>query len=630
MSHELKQQLLSGLLDRVQQPGQNVGGEWNAVRKDHAAVDVTVCLAFPDTYAIGMSHSGLQILYSLLNARPDVAAERAFAPWPDMEQELRRAGLPLYSLETFTPLREFDVVGFSLQYEMGYTNLLTMLDLGGIPLHAADRGPDDPLIIAGGPCALSPEPVAEFVDLFLLGDGEETIQAFVDALKWARHSSLAGDRRTETSASRDELLFRLVTRVPSAYAPRLYRVSYNDDGTVRAIEPTRDGVPARVTAAVVEDLDRAHVPVKPVVPFVEIVHDRITLEIMRGCTRGCRFCQAGMTKRPVRVRSAENLVRLAEENYATTGHDEITLGSLSTSDYPDLEPLAREMSRRFDGRRVSLSLPSLRVNEQLHSLPGLIKTVRKSGLTIAPEAATGRLRRVINKDVTDGDLCAGVEEAYRQGWQLVKLYFMVGLPTETEEDYAGIVDLAQRISSLRRRVVKKPARVNVSVAPFVPKAHTPFQWEAMPGLEHLREIRRVLMARLHSRSVKLKFHKPERSLLEGVFSRGDRRLSAVIEEAWRNGARFDAWDEQFEMQRWQDAFARAGLSPSLYANRQRADDEVFPWSHLSAGVSYTYLRAERARAFRGEMTPDCRDAGCRQCGAFTCCTRRVANDAAVR
>ena len=614
----IKQIICERILPGVRQPGQYVGGEVNAIRKNHADVDVTFCFAFPDTYAIGMSHTGLQILYSTMNRRPDVACERAFAPWPDMEAALRREGMPLYSLETFTPLREFDIVGFSLQYEMGYTNVLTMLDLAGIPLRSADRAANDPLVIAGGPCAFSPEPMAEFIDLFVLGDAEETIHALIDAFRAVR----CGD---PNSNMRRDVLVELAARVQGVYAPSLYEVAYHADGTIAVIRPKLDTVPSVVRAAAVTDLDAASFPEKPIVPLVEVVQDRITLEIMRGCTRGCRFCQAGMIKRPVRTRSQETLLRLAEKSYDATGHSEITLASLSSSDYPGIETLAREMSARFKDRAVGLSLPSLRVTDHLSALPSLISAVRKSGLTMAPEAATERLRRVINKDISDDDLCRGAEAAFRQGWQQVKLYFMIGLPTETDEDVLRIVDLAQRISSLRRRTTKRPARVNVSIAPFVPKAHTPFQWEPMAPIERLEEIRRLLLDRLRSHSVRLKFHRFERSHLEGVFARGDRRLSAVIEAAWRDGRRFDSWDEHFDFDHWMNAIEQAGLSAAFYAQRERAAEEVMPWAHVSCGVSDAFLRRERERAFRGELTPDCRDAGCTGCGAFACRTETKAS-----
>ncbi len=574
------------VLPGVQRPGQYVGGEWNSVRKRHSDVDVTVCLAFPDTYAIGMSHTGLQILYAILNDRADVAAERAYAPWPDMEQALRREGLPLYSLETFTPLRDFDIIGFSLQYELGYTNLLTMLDLGGIPLRASDRSPDEPLIIAGGPCALSPEPVAEFIDLFLLGDGEERICDLIDAFKRIRGG---------TVSSRAEMLHRLACEVENVYVPSLYEVAYAADGCIESISPLRDGVPEQVRSAVVRDLDSAPYPVKPVVPLSETVHDRITLEIMRGCGRGCRFCHAGVVKRPVRTRSVETLLRLAEESYRNTGHREISLASLSTGDYPHLRELIKELAMRFDGRAVGISLPSLRVGKDIAELPSMISGVRKSGLTLAPEAGGERLRQVIKKDLSDDDLCCAVEEAYACGWRHVKLYFMIGLPTEREEDISAIAALINRVRNIRRPGGQRGS-VNVSIASFVPKPHTPFEREPMASLDELDAKMRALRASVPRRGVTLKFHKLERSFVEAVFCRGDRRLSDVLLAAWRSGCRMDAWSEFFDYDRWCAAFAENCIEPEFYANRRRSSDELLPWSHLSCGISAEFLRREREEA----------------------------------
>lgn len=615
-----KEKIFEDLLPGVQMPGQYAGSEWNMVRKDPCRVALRFCLAFPDTYAIGMSHGGMHILYGILNERDDVYAERAFAPWGDMQEKLRAARLPLCSLETFTPLREFDVIGFSLQYEMGYTNLLDMLELGGVPLLASERGPADPLVVAGGPCAFNPEPLADFVDLFVLGDGEERINDLADAcIELKRHRPPCG--LAGKPATRAELLCALVNRVPNVYVPSFYRVEWLADGRVKSILPRRDlgfDVPPLVEAAVVQDLDAAYVPECPIVPFVEVVHDRISIEIARGCTRGCRFCHAGMTRRPPRRRSVEKIVSLAEKQYAATGHSEIALASLSSSDYPQLRRLVKELSARFDERRVNLSLPSLRVDDQLRDLPGLIGKVRKPTLTIAPEVATGRLRRVVNKDITEENLYSGVEAAFKMGWDHVKLYFMIGLPTETDEDIVAIARMAERASQLRRGAGKSPARVNLSVAPFVPKSHTPFQWEPMVTVQRIEEIRSLLRRHIRRRSVVLKFHRPERSFLEGVFARGDRKLGRVLREAHRLGCRFDAWNETFDINRWREAFSRAGIRAEDYANRSRSRDEVLPWSRLSAGVSQEFLWREREQAMRGEFTSDCLRDRCHACGLVEC------------
>jgi len=602
----IEQKLLDEILPFVQTPAQYIGGEWNSRPK--ADADVRILLAFPDTYAIGMSHLGLEILYHLLNDLPGVAAERAYAPWTDMEELMRKEGIPLWGLETFTPAREFDIVGFSIQYEMSATNVLNMLDLAGIPVLASERTEEDPLVIAGGVCAFSPEPMSDFVDLFIVGDGEDAVVKLVEAFR----STWRG------GGSRMERLAELARTVPGAYAPALYDVSYLPDGRVKEIRPKADGIPDIVEAARVDDLDGAPFPTAPIVPFVEIVHDRINIEIMRGCTHGCRFCQAGMLKRPVRLRSIEKISDIAHKSYGATGHHEISLSSLSTSDYPKLDELVERLTSEFRRLRVNLSVPSLRVGRKLSFLPSLLSEVRKPGLTIAPEAARQCLRNIINKDISDEEFYDGLRAAYEQGWRLVKLYFMIGLPGETDEDIDAICDSAQRVSDIRKEMGKGPAQVNVAVAPFVPKAHTPFQWEPMAAKERLYEIKGRLLQRVRSRRIKLKVHNIERSFLEGVFSRGDRRLGRVILDAWRSGCRFDSWDEHFHPERWQEAFRAAGLDPEFYANRRRGDDEVLPWSVISSGVGIDFLRAERDKAQRAETTPDCFNARCNRCGNFPC------------
>jgi len=601
----VRDRIIDGILPGVETPGQYAGGEWNSIVKDPGEVDVRIALAFPDTYTIGMSYLGLQILYSVVNARERFAAERVFAPWPDMEAQLRKWAIPLYTLESFTPLREFDVLGFSLQYEMCYSNVLTMLDLAGIPLRADERNDEDPLVIAGGPCALSPEPLADFIDVFVLGDGEDALVAFLERLRELKSSGVA---------SRRERIRELVRSVPGLYAPALYDARHDSDGAFRALVPNEAGVPEVVSAAAV-DLACAHVPTCPIVPFVETVHDRISIEIMRGCTRGCRFCQAGMTKRPTRSRSVDDIVRAAKQTYEATGHREVSLASLSTSDYPDLCTLMERVSAQFDPLGVNISLPSLRVGEQLSMLPSILKRVRRAGLTIAPEAGSLRLRRVINKDVEDEHLYQAAEEAYRQGWRLVKLYFMVGLPTETPEDIDAIVGVVRRVSELRRKVAKGPGAVNVAIANFVPKPHTPFQWEPMADAETFEAARDHLRGQIKRGPIRLKFHRADRSQLEGVFARGDRRLGRVLDLAWRKGRRLDAWDEHFDADVWMEAFRESGIDPSYYTMRARDLDEPLPWSHVCAGVSREFLLREREKAYRAETTPDCRYAECTRCGA---------------
>ncbi len=582
----LEQTVCTRVLPHVRQPAAYMGGEWNEVRKDHAGVDIKVCLAFPDTYAIGMSHTGFQILYGAINRRPDALAERVFAPWADMEEQLREKGLPLYSLESFTPLHEFDVLGFSLQYEMSFTNVLNMLDLGGIPLLAAERGVADTLVIAGGGCTLNPEPMADYIDIFMPGDGEEAIHHLLDACRMAR---------AENPSTRDELLAAIVRRCTNAYAPSLYDASWNDDGTLRGIAPRLVDLPRSIDVAMVKDLDAAYYPDAPIVPYVEVVHDRITLEIMRGCPHRCLYCSAGWTRGKARVRSVERLVDLAAKSYENTGFSEISLTSLSSGDYPDLGELVIRLNQRFASKQVNLSLPSLRVNENVAALPSLLSVVRRAGLTLAPEAGTSRLREALGKDISDEDLYRGVEEAFRTGWSHVKLYFMIGLPTERDEDIEALERMVLRVSAIGKVAPRRRGRVNVSVAPFVPKAHTPFQWEAMASRDRLVELYGRLRESLRQRAIRLKTHNLERSLLEAVFSRGDRRLGAVVRSAWESGCRLDAWDDCFVPARWEDAFRDCGVDPAFYGHRQRHRDEVFPWDHVSSGPTRDILWNSRNR-----------------------------------
>ena len=562
--------ILGEILPYVRMPAQYVGGETNCVVKDPRAVEVSIALAFPDTYAIGMSHLGMQVLYGILNGREDVAAERVFSPWPDMEARMRERGISLFSLENRRPVREFDIVGFSLQYEMCYSEMLRMLDLAGIPLLSRERGERDALVIAGGPCAFNPEPVADFVDVVLVGDCEETILTFVDAFKTARKEKLP----------RKEMLRRLARAHGSFYVPSLYKDSYNADGTLAGLEPV-DGAPEKITRAIVENLDDAPAPTKPVVPFVEIVHDRITIEIMRGCPSGCKFCQAGRIKRPVRARSLEGIMNIARESYKNTGYDEIALVSLSSSDYPEFKNLLAKITAEFEPLGVNISLPSLRVTEQLRDVPRYLSRVRKSGLTLAPEAATDSLRQTLNKHLKNEDLYAAALEAYRQGWDLIKLYFMVGLPGETKEDIDAIAEMTWEVSNLRRQAHKGPARVNVSVSTFVPKAFTPLERAGMIDIERTREIQRYLRSKVRAGKISMKFHNAERSFLEGVFARGDRRLGAVALAAYRLGCKLDGWDEMFRFDLWRQAFAECGVNPDFYGVRERGEDEILPWGHIA-------------------------------------------------
>jgi radical SAM family uncharacterized protein len=503
-------------------------------------------------------------------------------------------------------LGEFDIIGFSLQYEMSYTNVLNMLDLAKIPFKRGERTGDDPLVIAGGPLALTPEPISDFIDIFFLGDGEEKLPQFIECFKALKHSG---------NLSREEKILSLVKEMNNLYAPSLYEVSYDSEGVINKMEPKQPGVPPVVRGASVNNLGEAYFPESPIVPYVKTVFERISIEVMRGCTQGCRFCQAGMTKRPNRIRSVDKILNMSGDCYRNTGHDEISLGALSISDYPHLKDLMARMGEAFNPQNVNIAFPSLRVSEELTELPSYLNTVRKSGLTFAPEAATTRLRKVINKNISNEDLFAGVREAYKEGWNLVKLYFMVGLPTETDEDVEEIAKLAYRVSSLRREVKGSVGNVNITVSPFVPKAHTPFQWEPMVSLERLKDIRRMIMSKIRHKRIRIKFSKPERSILEGVFARGNRELGKVIIQAWQDGCRFDAWDDFFDYDKWVSAFEKAGVNEKPYLYRERGEDEILPWDHLSSGIIKEFLISERKKSFEQEYTPDCFVDGCPDCGA---------------
>lgn len=597
--------LLERILPRVQKPARYTGGEYNQTVKDKASVDTRVALCFPDTYEIGMSNLGLRILYGALNQMKGVWCERAFAPWDDMEREMRAAGLPLYGLESGDGLGSFDVIGFSLGYEMAYTNVLNMLDLAGLPVRAAERGELTPLVIAGGTCAYNPEPLADFIDVFSIGEGEDALPELVSLYREARR---AGKGKRE--------FLREAARLPGFYVPSLYRVEYNADGTVASVTP-EEGAPERVVKRIVQNMDKSYFPVKTIVPSTEIVHDRVMLEVFRGCIRGCRFCQAGYVYRPVRPRPPELLKEQGIEACADSGYQEITLSSLSTSDYRPLETLCDGLLDWCEPRNVSLSLPSLRADNFSMELMHRLQRVRKSGLTFAPEAGTQRLRDAINKNVTEEDLLRSCRTAFSGGWSTVKLYFMMGLPTETDEDILGIAELAQKVLwTWRQSAVNKNrgVKITVSTALFVPKPHTAFQWEAQDTREEFQRKIALLRDAMRARAITYNWHDPETSYLEAVLARGDRRLGAVIERAWRDGARFDAWEEFFSPARWEAAFAACGLDPAFYANRVRDRSEILPWSVISCGVGEGFLWRERERAYRAEITPDCRHQ-CTGCGA---------------
>ena len=571
------------LLPFVKQPGQYIGGEVNQLVRpgDWQRAAVRVAVAFPDAYTIGMSHLGCQIIYWLCNHTPGVCAERVYCPWLDAERIMRAKGIPLFTWDTRQPVAEADILAISLQYEMGFTNVLTLLDLAGLPLRSADRDGRHPLVIAGGPQADNPEPMADFLDLVVIGDGEESMAAILAAYCELR----------DGGASRRDMIVELARRFPWIYAPSLYDVDYHGDGRITRLAPTVPGVPATIERCQTEDFENAPFPVRPLVPFVEVVHDRISIEIMRGCPQRCRFCHAGYTKRPLRLRSVDKILEIADEAYWSTGQDELGLLSLSTADYPNLRELAARVNERFAPRLVNISMPSMRVDKMLANIPAMAAAVRKSGLTIAVEAARDDMRAAIRKKVTDGNLMDGVLEAYKAGWKSLKLYFMAGFPGERADDIDGIWELSNQVSEARRSIGKGPASVTASVGWLVPKPHTPLQWAAQPRADYFHEARRRLadLRRGRRSAVTVKTHSVERSVLEAVFARGDRRLAPAIEHAWRAGARFDGWDECFDPRLWEAAFAACGIDPAWYAHRERSYDEVLPWSHLASGPSASYL-----------------------------------------
>ena len=596
---------LERILPRVQKPARYVGGEYNAVKKDPAQVDTRIAFCFPDTYEIGMSNLGMRILYGVMNNMEGVWCQRVFAPWGDMEEEMRKAQIPLFALESGEAITNFDIVAFSVGYEMAFSSLLNMLDLAGIPLHSADRTGLTPLVVAGGTAMYNPEPIADFVDIVSLGEGEDVTVELIELHRKARREGW----------SKEEFL-RRAARVPGLYVPSLYTVAYNPDGTVKEIVP-RDGAPRVVRKRIVEDMDKSYYPAKTIVPSTEIVQDRVTLELFRGCIRGCRFCQAGYVYRPVRNRSKDLCVRYGEEACNDSGYQEVTLSSLSTSDYPRLTELCDDLEEFCRARHVNLSLPSLRADNFSMSLMQRLAKGRKSGLTFAPEAGTQRLRDVINKNVTQEELLASCRTAFAGGYSAVKLYFMLGLPTETDEDVLGIADLAARVMHAWRESAsnkQRGVRITVSTSWFVPKPHTAFQWEPQISKEEYQRRVKLLREAITTKTVTYNWHDADTSFLEAVLARGDRRMCKALETAWRKGAKLDAWEEYFSLDRWLEAFAECGLDPHFYANRQREKDEIMPWSVISSGVTEEYLWRELQRAEAGVTTPDCRT-HCNGCGA---------------
>ena len=608
--NDLENAKLERLLETVQKPARYTGGEMNAVRKDWDSVRSTFAFCFADTYEIGMSHLGMKILYHLINNRPDALCERVFMPGADMADLMRAEDVPLFSLESRQNVRDFQIVGFTLQYEMSYTNILEMLDLSGIPIYAKDRAESDSIIVAGGPCAFNPEPLAPFIDAFMIGDGEDVMHELIDVIRDGREAGL----------SRKDI-FRNLARLEGVYVPSLYDVAYNEDGTLKSFQPNDPAAPAMVKKRVVKNLSDAIYPDAIPVPYTEIVHDRMVLEIMRGCTRGCRFCQAGMLYRPVRERSMERLLELADKLQASTGYEEMSLSSLSSGDYPCLPQLIQALMDRYRDKRVSVSLPSMRIDNIVKQSLEETQQVKKSGLTLAPEAGTQRLRDVINKGVTEDDLIRSVTDAFSCGWSSVKLYFMMGLPTETDDDLMGIGHLAKRVVdayySLPKELrSKNGVKVTASASVFVPKPFTPFQWAAQDTIETVHEKQSKLRQYLKIKCVNFNWHESQLSMLEACISRGDRRIGDVIYAAWKRGCRLDSWNEFFKFDQWMAAFEDCGLTPDFYAYRERPYEELLPWQFIDAGVSMAYLRRENEKAKRGETTRDCRH-GCNGCGLHT-------------
>ncbi len=590
--------ILDSILPRVTKPARYTGREWNTVIKDWDKVAMKVALAYPDVYEVGMSNLALMIFYDLLNKEQDILAERVYAPWVDMEQALRSIGLPLYSLETRHPLAEFDIIGFTLPYELNYTNVLNMLDLAQIPVLATERNDDHPLVIGGGSSTYNPEPLADFFELFVIGEGEEVILELFQAYR-------------ECAADKEKFLSR-AAKIEGVYVPSLYEVEYHEDGIVSKVSPRLPEARPMITKRIVDSLPPA--PTRVVVPYVEAIHDRAMIEIQRGCTQGCRFCQAGMIYRPLRERPLQEIVATADELVAATGYEELSLVSLSSSNYTRIAELVETLLGRHGPGSTSISLPSLRMDSFSVELANMFQDSRKSGLTFAPEAGSQRLRRVINKVISGEDILSTAEAAYGSGWHRIKLYFMVGLPSETMEDVKAIATLVKQVRDIGRQAQGRRAQVSVSVGTFIPKPHTPFQWLSLEKKTILEQKQALLQRLVRGPGLKLSWSDPETSLLETALSRGDRRLGRVIHNAWRRGARFDAWGEIFDAQRWWAAFHAQGLEPAFYAYRKRGLEETLPWDHINSGVSKEFLISEYRRSLAEEITLDCREGPCLACG----------------
>jgi radical SAM family uncharacterized protein len=602
---------LDSILFQVGKPARYTGGEWNSLLKDWEKIDIRIALSYPDLYDIGMSNMAVPILYDILNNLPDVLAERAYAPWKDMENAMRQAGLPLYALESKHPLKDFDIVGFSLGYELCYTNVLNMLDLAQIPLLSAERNESHPLVIAGGSSTLNPEPMADYFDLMVVGDGEEVVVDLINAFRtWKKR----GGKKKE--------LLKEAAKIEGIYVPSFYRPDYNLDGTFKGLILSEPEAPAIVKRRLVNRLPPP--PLKPIVPFVEIVQDRAAVEIQRGCSRGCRFCQASSIYRPVRERPQEEVIQSIGQILENCGYDEVSLVSLSTSDYPGIDKLVTALAKQYPD--ITFSLPSLRIAGSSIQLMETLPSNRKSGLTFAPEAGSERLRHIINKVIPESVLIETAAIAFERGWTTLKLYFMIGLPGETLEDVQYIVNIIEKVCNIGREIKGSRARIGVSLSTFVPKPHTPFQWVAQDTEQQILAKHEIVKSGLSRRGLKLSWQDPRTSLLEAVISRGDRRIGKVIYHAWKAGSSFDAWSEHFKWENWQTAFQECGIDPAFYAQREHSEDEILPWSHIDLGLTTAFLKREYQKALKGEETGDCRTEGCNVCGyesSFGTCIERL-------